>query len=318
MKKLVNKKLARKILQEETVEFPSAVYTYDLDLEKEEIVFVCNPTDGKASHEERYPIADFSEFEILKESSDVRTEEETEVINLPFEPVEIDKDVQAELITQEIKNAIDDTKRNFVLIAKNLYEIKELIHKHHIITCELPYEKGCHISCGSIYEYGKKVFGFTKSTVSDFVNIAERFLIFVEESPTVTMKWGYDNYSSSQLQALLPIKDNEWINTHCSPSMTVREIKELSRQWKNRKEMQENPSMEINEEENEEVSEQDNKQDSKQNENDSVQNDKVLGTLKEYRFFTFEDYNKALDKMDEKISKLLKSGKSLVISIKEV
>lgn len=337
MKKEINKATAKKVLKTGMLEFTDYFIIPRGDATTKIVSFLKYSNDRQLLavvnyYYDEFPDFDFSRYE--KESSDVRTDndiQEEENIELPFTPVlrdleEIEEETFVDYSTLDEKQLVDYTHDAIENMGKNFLEIAALLYtaKRRIDHGEFVYVD--HILTGAsvtdIYDYGKRNFGFSRGTVSDYVNIADRFLkrwgttnknFF---TPMPALKLEYKGYSVSQLQALLPIKDNNFILMNCSPSMTVRELKVLAKQWKEGTELLENPHPDNEgDNENEEPIETDNLDDSITSENSVSGGAVSTQSVKTYTFSSFDDYNGNLDNMDTKISNLLKSGKKLEISI---
>lgn len=260
------------------------------------------------------------------ESSDVRTEEESGNEPLPFEEqletVEVNYEdfslLSEEELTARTYQAIDSMGRNYLEIAALLYTAKRRID-HGEMVCIGKILTGA--SCTDIYDYGKRNFGFARGTVSDYINIADRYLKRWEATdknffiPMAKIKDEYAGYSVSQLQALLPIKDNVWVEEHCNPSMTVRELKSLAKQWKNETFLLEDSSAGTDMDTDIDTDIDDIPENTSESSDVRTEENVVPKVVKDYIFSSFDEYNNSLDKMDTKISNLLKSGKRLVVSI---
>lgn len=248
--------------------------------------------------------------ELEENSPDIRTENTEESsfsLDCKGECVDYSSLTEKEL-TERTFTAIENMAKNFLEISALLHAAKVRLSEHKTVYIEGTITGA---SCTDIYDYGKRNFGFSRGTVSDYINIAERFLIKETEGGTAfpRIKEKYEGYSVSQLQALLPIKDEQWIDKHVAPQNTVREIKSLSKEWKESIAGESDNSADTTTENPVKETE------TGATVEDNPVEDEPAKVIKEYLFRSFDEYNLELDKLDSKISKLLKNGKKVSITL---
>lgn len=87
----------------------------------------------------------------------------------------------------------------------------------------------------NIYDFAESMFHLAKGTCNNYINIVERFGDYSSDEKNVIsftgkLKPEYEKFSSSKLIAMLGLPEN--ILRTISPDMTVREIKEIKREYK--------------------------------------------------------------------------------------
>ena len=121
-------------------------------------------------------------------------------------------------VTQKIKNAMEETAKQFVYIGFLLWEVKEY---------QYYYENGYD----SVYEYAAAELGFKRSSTKNFIAICEQFCRKSEyKLPTMFLDERWNDYSYSQLTELLSMSAPKRDQT--TPGMTVKQLRELKKQPK--------------------------------------------------------------------------------------
>lgn len=116
-------------------------------------------------------------------------------------------------------------------VRKSYLKIANIIHQID--------EKGLAIEqFGNLTEYGEQVLGLKKAQTYALKNVGERFVN--SKTKQSTLYHENKDFSVTQLQALLPIKDDEmlyeWSEKQViNPDMTVSEIKQVVKDYKNPK-----------------------------------------------------------------------------------
>lgn len=130
-------------------------------------------------------------------------------------------------------------------VRKSYLKIANIIHQID--------EKGLAIEqFGNLTEYGEQVLGLKKAQTYALKNVGERFVN--SKTKQSTLYHENKDFSVTQLQALLPIKDDEmlyeWSEKQViNPDMTVSEIKQVVKDYKNPKiESESNEEVEDSEE----------------------------------------------------------------------
>ncbi|MBS7007565.1 hypothetical protein [Anaerostipes sp.] len=80
----------------------------------------------------------------------------------------------------------------------------------------------------NIYDFAKDKFEIARGTTSNFINICEKFGVF-DEGNLLDIRDDMKNYGFSKLTLLLNCPES--FIEQCDPSMSVREIKEMKREY---------------------------------------------------------------------------------------
>ena len=80
------------------------------------------------------------------------------------------------------------------------------------------------------YEFCEKNFSLDKAAVSRCINVWKQFCLVQDGSSKMFLDSRYEKYSYSQLCEMLPLSDEQ--RREIKPDMTVKEIREKKRQWK--------------------------------------------------------------------------------------
>ena len=113
-------------------------------------------------------------------------------------------------IVEKCNSLISDLKTKYVLIGGCLIDLKS--HCSDIWS----YEKGRY--CKDIYEAGKQLFNFCKSTTANIIAIAQKFGDYL-----CCLKREYEPYTYKQLVVMLPLNEEQL--SQVNPSMSEQEIK---------------------------------------------------------------------------------------------
>lgn len=81
----------------------------------------------------------------------------------------------------------------------------------------------------NIYELAQDKFELSRGTCNNFINICEKFGIPNEAGTITALGEAYKNYGMSQLIVMLNMNDE--LRKKCNPTMSVRELKELKREY---------------------------------------------------------------------------------------
>lgn len=249
----MRKDIIKKVVENRQHETANYIYRLCSRIEEDgQHYFITKERKGQESVKPETVLDDLSEeyWKYLPESSDSLTEEaegtgetmkKKEAPSLPETEEKSNTQYENEFsqldeyaLVMRTCEAIEDMGKKFLEVSALLYIAKQRIDNGEFVMVNGMYTNG---SVTDIYTYGKENFGFSRGTVSDYVNIAERFLCFtpIGEGKTVIvpqLRYDYEDYSVSQLQAILPIKDETFIKENIGSEMTVREIKSLVKKWK--------------------------------------------------------------------------------------
>lgn len=121
-------------------------------------------------------------------------------------------------VTEKIKKAMYDAAKEFVYIGFLLQEVKE--YEYH-------WEGGY----ANVYEYAEAELGFKRSSTKNFIAIAETFGTTTRGCDTIhtmSLQKEYSSYNYSQLTEMLSMSAAQ--REKASPTMTVREIRELKKE----------------------------------------------------------------------------------------
>ena len=83
------------------------------------------------------------------------------------------------------------------------------------------------------YEFCEKNFSLDKAAVSRCINVWKQFCLVQNGSSKMFLDSRYEKYNYSQLCEMLPLSDKQ--RREIKPDMTVKEIREKKRQWKEEK-----------------------------------------------------------------------------------
>lgn len=118
-------------------------------------------------------------------------------------------------VTAKIKQAMQETTKQFVYIGFLLWEVKQY---------EYFYEEGFD----NVYEYAESELGFKRSSTKNFIAICENFCRKNEHKlPTMFLDDRWNNYQYSQLTEMLAMSPTQREKT--KPSMTVKQLREVKK-----------------------------------------------------------------------------------------
>lgn len=121
-------------------------------------------------------------------------------------------------VTQKIKNAMEETAKQFVYIGFLLWEVKE--YKYY-------YENGYD----SVYEYAEAELGFKRSSTKNFIAICETFCRRsgqFRETPTMFLADNWNQFKYSQLTEMLSMSAEK--RKQATPDMTIKQLRELKKE----------------------------------------------------------------------------------------
>lgn len=121
-------------------------------------------------------------------------------------------------VTQKIKNAMEETAKQFVYIGFLLWEVKE--YKYY-------YENGYD----SVYSYAEAELGFKRSSTKNFIAICETFCRRsgqFRETPTMFLADNWNQFKYSQLTEMLSMSAEK--RKQATPDMTIKQLRELKRE----------------------------------------------------------------------------------------
>ena len=121
-------------------------------------------------------------------------------------------------VTQKIKNAMEETAKQFVYIGFLLWEVKE--YKYY-------YENGYE----SVYAYAEAELGFKRSSTKNFIAICETFCRRsgqFRETPTMFLADNWNQFKYSQLTEMLSMSAEK--RKQATPDMTIKQLRELKRE----------------------------------------------------------------------------------------
>ena len=114
-------------------------------------------------------------------------------------------------VTQKIKNAMEETAKQFVYIGFLLWEVKE--YKYY-------YENGYD----SVYAYAEAELGFKRSSTKNFIAICETFCRRsgqFRETPTMFLADNWNQFKYSQLTEMLSMSAEK--RKQATPDMTIKQ-----------------------------------------------------------------------------------------------
>lgn len=118
-------------------------------------------------------------------------------------------------VTAKIKQAMQETAKQFVYIGFLLWEVKQY---------EYFYEEGFD----NVYEYAESELGFKRSSTKNFIAICENFCRKNEyKLPTMFLDDRWNDYQYSQLTEMLAMSPAQREKT--KPSMTVKQLREVKK-----------------------------------------------------------------------------------------
>lgn len=116
--------------------------------------------------------------------------------------------------TAYIREQIDIVAQSFCKIGFKLWEVKE----NHWYKS---------LGFKGVGEYGEKVLGFKKSSVSNYISICERFSVLVDGKPTAELREDFSAFSYTQLSEMLTLPNDKISDV--TPDMTCKEVRALKK-----------------------------------------------------------------------------------------
>lgn len=117
--------------------------------------------------------------------------------------------------TEYIREAVDVVAHCFCRIGFKLLEVREN-----------QWYKA--LGFKSVTEYGEKVLGFKKSSVSNYIMICERFSVYIGSKPTPCLSDDFSSFSYTQLSEMLTLPAEKIHSV--TPDMTCKEVRALKKQ----------------------------------------------------------------------------------------
>lgn len=120
-------------------------------------------------------------------------------------------------VTNKIKQAMQETAKQFVYIGFLLWEVKQY---------EYYYEEGYD----NVYQYAEYELGFKRSSTKNFIAICENFCRRDENFkslPTMFLDDRWSDYQYSQLTEMLSMSPTQKEQT--KPNMTVKQLREIKK-----------------------------------------------------------------------------------------
>lgn len=139
-------------------------------------------------------------------------------------------------------NQVNIENKQLAKYTEQLFNIGLNVRKSYLKVANIIHqidEKGLAIEqFGNLTEYGEQVLGLKKAQIYALKNVGERFVN--SKTKQSTLYHEDKDFSVTQLQALLPVKDDEvlydWSEKKViNPDMTVSEIKQVVKDYKNPK-----------------------------------------------------------------------------------
>lgn len=139
-------------------------------------------------------------------------------------------------------NQVNIENKQLARYTEQLFNIGLNVRKSYLKVANIIHqidEKGLAIEqFGNLTEYGEQVLGLKKAQTYALKNVGERFVN--SKTKQSTLYHEDKDFSVTQLQALLPVKDDEvlydWSEKKViNPDMTVNEIKQVVKDYKNPK-----------------------------------------------------------------------------------
>lgn len=159
-------------------------------------------------------------------SKKVRTfEQKKKTTTVAKQMKEVAKTNQAKIQAEDkrlYKNCVTAIQKEYQKVEMSSLKIAFLLHK--------VYKKKLYKidSYKNIYDFAKDKFELARGTTSNFINICERFGVLDEEN-LLDIRDDMKDYGISKLTLLLNCPDS--FLDQCDPSMSVREIREMKREY---------------------------------------------------------------------------------------
>lgn len=117
--------------------------------------------------------------------------------------------------TEYIRQQVDIVAHSFCKIGFKLLEVREN-----------QWYKA--LGFKSVTEYGEKVLGFKKSSVSNYIMICERFSVYADGKPSAQLSDDFSSFSYTQLSEMLTLPAEKLDSV--TPDMTCKEVRALKKQ----------------------------------------------------------------------------------------
>lgn len=159
-------------------------------------------------------------------SKKVRTsEQKKKTTTVAKQMNEVAKSNQAKIQAEDkrlYKSCVTAIQKEYQKVEISSLKIAFLLHK--------VYKKKLYKidSYKNIYDFAKDKFELARGTTSNFINVCEKFGVFDEEN-LLDIRDDMKDYGMSKLTLLLNCPD-DFID-QCDPSMSVREIREMKREY---------------------------------------------------------------------------------------
>lgn len=126
------------------------------------------------------------------------------------------KELNAMMSTHDLRSSIDFIDNNRIKIAKILYHI----YKNSLFDV---------MGYSNIYEYGSDLFGLSRGSINNYINIIARFsnasnIECLNTYVQIDILENYNSYSFTQLNMLKSLSDEEIQALEFTPEMSTREI----------------------------------------------------------------------------------------------
>ena len=142
-----------------------------------------------------------------------------ELMNAPqIKPISTDDKKAYRSLISGIEKEISKVEKSYLEIAKKIY----LIHSKELFQVD---------GYKNIYELSKDKFSLARGTTNNYINIITRFGARDEFTGEFTgnLRDEFLSYSSSKLIVMLGFSDSQLAS--CTPDMSVRQLKELRREF---------------------------------------------------------------------------------------
>ena len=139
----------------------------------------------------------------------------SEVANVMPKPTALDKKTYKSLSTS-IDRELKKVESSYLNVATTLYRIYK--NEYYVID-----------NYKNIYDYASDLFGLSRGTVSNFINIVYKFCKPLDDGSYCLVET-YNEFSSSQLVSLINMPQ-QFIDS-ITPDMSVRAIKDKRREYK--------------------------------------------------------------------------------------
>ena len=148
------------------------------------------------------------------------------------------KTITTQLQEMEEKNAkaeLAEDKRLYSRFKKQIDKAYASMEKSYLDTAlalHSIYSKQLYKLDGfaNIYDFAQETYGIKKTTCNSFINICEKFGLPNENGTMIKLQDSFADYKSSQLMVMVAFPQ-ELLN-RCDKSMTVRQLKDMFKEYK--------------------------------------------------------------------------------------